>query len=378
MSTGSHHQVFPVATPPPEGTGDGTTAAFRAGAELMNMEFAIFVTTPAYPRTFRGILVPTLFKVGDETLHILNAQGDRIMERYDPVHLEMATKDVIARSLHTEIREGRGGGEEGDTLYADLRHLPYQSAKSKLADLVFCMEKAGIDITKELIPIRPAVHETMGGIRINEQCESSVPGLFAAGSAVAAIYGNDGIPGRGTGHALVFGKRAGEYAAERARAKAPVSLDRLADQIEAERRRIFEPLELESDLRPIDALKELQAIMSRRFQTIKNQADLEAGLKEVLQLKAEKEGRMSPSSRTRRFNLEWRGVLEMQNLFLIAEIMLRTAMTRKETRTLFFREDYPETDNKNWLKHLVVRREDGRINLEAVPIELTYVGPTED
>jgi len=378
MSTGSHHQVFPVVTPPPEGTGDGMAAAFRAGAELMNMEFAIYVTTPAYPRTFRGILVPTLFKVGDDTLHILNAKGERIMERYDPVNLEMATKDVIARSLHTEIREGRGGGEEGDTLYADLRHLPYEAAKSKINDLVFCMETVGIDITKELIPIRPAIHETMGGIRINEHCESTVPGLFAAGSAVAAIYGNDGIPGRGTGHALVFGKRAGEYAAERAQEKTLVSFDRLADQIEAERKRVFEPLELESDLRPVDVLRELQAIMGRRFQMIKNQADLEAGLEEVLKLRDEKNGRLSPSSKTRRFNLEWRNALEMQNLFLVAEIMFRAAMTRKETRTLFMRDDYPEMDNKNWLKHLVVRKEDGRINLEAVPIELTYVRPTED
>jgi len=377
IATGSHHQTFPVSTAPPEGTGDGVAMAYRAGAEIMNMEFVLFVSTPAYPRTFRGTLVPTLFKVGDETLHLLNARGERIMERYDPEHLEMATKDVIARSLQNEIREGRGGGEEGDTLYADLRHLPYEAARQKLTDLVFCMEKVGIDIRKELIPIRPATHETLGGIRINKRCESSLAGLYAAGSAVGAIYGNDGIPGRGTGHALVFGKRAGENAVQRALQMDMVSIENVMGQVDDEKKRVFRPVERKSGIRPIMVLRDLQQTVGKYFRVVNNERDLKEGLKEILRLREEKLPNISLSSNTKRFNLEWLKALEVENLIDIAEIMFRTAMMRKESRGMFVRDDYPERDDKNWLKHIVVKKQNDEMRLMAVPVELIHMKPGE-
>ena len=378
IATGSHHQVFPVSTPPPEGTGDGVAMAYRAGAELMNMEFTLFVFSPANPRTFRGILIPTLFKVGDETLHLLNNKGERIMERYDPEHLEMATKDVIARSLHNEIREGRADGEEGNILYADLRHLPYEAAKQKLTDLVFCMEKAGIDITKELIPISPASHETIGGIRINKRCESSLPGLYAAGSAIGAIYGNDGITGRGSGHALVFGKRAGENAAQRAQQIDMPSIENVMDQVEDEKKRVFKPMETRSNILPIMVLKDLQQTLGKYFRMEKNERDLQKGLKKVLRIKKERLHDISLSSNTKRFNLEWRMALEVENLVDIAEIMFRAAIMRKESRTMFLRDDYPEKDDKNWLKHIVVKKQNGSMSIEALPIKLIYIKPEEE
>jgi fumarate reductase (CoM/CoB) subunit A len=378
IATGSHNEAFPVSTPPPEGTGDGVAMAYRAGAELMNMEFVLFVSAPAHPKTFRGILVPTLFKVGDETLHLLNNKGERIMERYDPEHLEMATKDVIARSLQNEIKEGRGDGEEGDILYADLRHLPYEAARQKLTDLVFCMEKAGIDFTKELIPIRPTTHETLGGIRINKRCESSLPGLYAAGSAIGAVYGNDGITGRGMGHALVFGKRAGENAAQRALKTSILPTENFMDQVNDEKRRVFEPMERKSDIRPITVLKDLQWAVGKYFRVVKNERGLKKGLQEILRIHEEKSPNMSLSSNTKRFNLEWRKALEVENLLCIADIMFRTAIMRKETRAMFLRDDYPERDDKNWLKHIVVKKQNGGMSLVAVPVDLIYLKPGEE
>jgi succinate dehydrogenase/fumarate reductase flavoprotein subunit len=378
IATGSHHQVFPVTTPPPEGTGDGVAMAYRAGAELMNMEFGVFISTLASPSTFKGILVPTLFKVGDETLHLLNNKGERIMQRYDPEHLEMATKDVIARSLQTEIKEGRGDGEEGDILYADLRHLPYEAARQKLSEVVFFANKAGIDIKKELIPIRPAVHETLGGIRINRSCESSLPGLYAAGSAIGAIYGNDGIPGRGAGHAVVFGRRAGLFAAQRARKSDFVSIEKVMDQWDEEKSRVFRPMERRGGIRPITVFKKLQQLAGKYFRWAKNEKDLNAGLKEILAIREEQLPQISLSSQTRRFNLEWVKALEVENLIDTAEIMFQAALMRKETRTMFAREDYPDRDDKNWLKHIVVKKQSGRMTLEAVPIKLLYVKPGEE
>ena len=378
IATGSHHQVFPVTTSPPEGTGDGVAMAYRAGAELMNMEFGVFISTLAYPSTFRGILVPTLFKVGDETLHLLNSEGERIMQRYDPEHLEMASKDVIARALQTEIKEGRGDGEEGDTLYADLRHLPYEAARQKLSELVFFANKAGIDIKKELIPIRPAAHETLGGIRINKSCESSLPGLYAAGSTVGAIYGNDGIPGRGTGHAIVFGRRAGQFAAQGARKRDRVSIEKVMDQLDDEKMRVFKPMERRSDIRPITVLKKLQHFVGKYFRWAKNEKDLNLGLKEILRIRKEQLPQISLSSHTKRFNLEWVKALEVENLIDMAEIMFEAALMRKETRTMYAREDYPDRDDKNWLKHIVVKKQTVGMTLEAVPVKLLYVKPGKE
>jgi len=378
IATGSHHQVFPVATPPPEGTGDGVAMAYRAGAELMNMEFVLYVSTLGYPSTFRGILVPTLFKIGDETLHLLNRNGERIMQRYDPEHLEMATKDVIARSINTEIKEGRGDGEEGDTLYADLRHLPSEAARQKLFEVVYFATKAGIDIKKELIPIRPAAHETIGGIRINRFCESSLPGLYAAGSAIGAIYGNDGIPGRGVGHAVVFGKRAGEYAAKSARKSDSVSIEKVIDQFNEEKIRVLGPMERRSDIRPIMVLKKLQHLVGKYFGWSKNENDLTAGLTEIMRIREEQLPKISLSSHTKRFNLEWVKALEVENMIDTAEIMFQAALMRKETRTMYVREDYPDQDDKNWLKHLVIKKQNGKMTFQALPVKLLYVKPGKE
>jgi succinate dehydrogenase/fumarate reductase flavoprotein subunit len=349
--------------------------AYHAGAELMNMELVLYVGTLDHPRVWRGILVPTLFKVGGDTLHLLNRHGERFMTRYDPEHLEMATKDVIARSLQMEIQAGRGGGE-GDTLYADLRHLPYEETKQKLLDLVVCMEKMGLDVRKDLITFRPAAHETLGGIRINARCESTVSGLYAAGSAIGAIYGNDGIPGRGTGHALVFGKRAGEYAGKRAQEMDLPSIQE--EQVETERQRVFGLLDQEGGNRPIGVLKKLQQIMEKHFWVVKNGAGLQEALRGILSLREEDLPKLGLSCRTKRFNLEWRWALEMSNLIDLSEMMVRSALMRKESRTTFLREDYPDTDDTNWLKHIVVKKGAGHMNVTAIPIQLTHVQPQEN
>jgi len=375
IATGAHSEVFPANTTPPEGTGDGPAMAYHAGAELMNMEHVVYVGTMDHPNVWRSMLVPTLFKVGGDTLHLLNKHGERFMERYDPEHLEMAAKDIIASSIQREIKGGRGGAD-GDTFYADLRHLPYEEARQKLLDLVVCMEKMGLDVRKDLVPFRPAAHETLGGVRINAECESTIPGLYAAGSAIGAIYGNDGIPGRGTGHALVFGKRAGEYGGKRALGVAVPSTE--SKQVEAERKRIFDVLDHTEGIRPIKALRKLQDIMGRHFGAVKSEAGLEEALREVLRMREEDFPQLALSSCTRRFNLEWRRALEMGNLIDVSEMMIRSAMMRKETRTMFMREDYPERDDTNWLKHIVVKKESDQMDVDAIPIELTYLRPEND
>jgi fumarate reductase (CoM/CoB) subunit A len=375
ICTGSHSQVFPSCTTPPDCTGDGVVMGYHAGAELINMEQALYVFGLSHPHTWRGILVPTLFKVGGDILHLLNKKGERYMQRYDPEHLEMATKDVHALSAYKEIQRGMGGGEKGDTLYADLRHLPYKEMREKLGDLVTCMEEMELDVRKDLIEITPTAHETMGGIRINARCESTVPGLFAAGSAIGAIYGNDGIPGRGTGHALVFGKRAGEYASKRAADVPAPSLDN--SEVERERQRVHNLLDRENGIRPHPLMKKLQQLMEQSFWVAKDEAHMRRALEEILKLREEEVPRLSLSSRTKRFNLEWVNALEVEKMIDVAEMMIRSALPRKESRTTFLREDYPEEDNVNWLKNIVVQKKNGEMHISTVPVKLIYVRPEE-
>ena len=373
LATGCASQVFPVCTPPPECTGDGQAMAYRVGAELMNMEQVLYVSCFANPAAWRGIMVPTLFKIGDDVPHLLNRGGERYLQRYDPENLEMATKDIIARAAYTEIKEGRAG--EGNTLYADLRHLPYEELKQKLGAVVGCMEKIGLDARKDLVEFTPTAHETLGGVKINSECESTVPGLYAAGSVVSAIYGNDGITGRGTGHALVFGKRAGEYAGKRALEISMPSIE--WEQVETERKRVFKLLDSREGIAPIKALKNLQQIMGTYFWLAKNEAGLKKALKEILRMREEDFSRLCLSCSTRRYNLEWLHALELGNMVDVSEMMVRSAVMRKESRTTFLREDYPEEDNANWLKNIVVRRENGQMRVSSMPVKLTYVRPEE-
>lgn len=371
VTTGASSRIFPECTTPPECTGDGQAMAYRVGAELRNMEQVLYVSCIANPPAWRGILVPTLYKIGDDILHLLNKNGERYMERYDPENLEMASKDLIARASYTEVKEGRGG--EGDILYADFRHLPYEDMKKKLGDIVSCMEERGLSAQRDLVEFRLAAHETLGGIKINSKCESTVPGLYAAGSVISAVYGNDGITGRGTGHALVFGKRAGEYAGKRALEISTPSIE--LEQVEKERARVFKLLDNREGITPIRALKHLQQIMGTYFWLTKNEAGLKKALGEILSMRKKDLPRLSLSSNTTRYNLEWRYALELSNMVDASEMMVRSAMVRKESRTSFLRDDYPEEDNANWLKHVVVKRQNGEMTVSTAPIELTYVRP---
>jgi len=376
IATGSHSVMFPDYTPPPECTGDGPAMAYEAGADMMNMENVVYIATIDHPGTWRGIIVPTLFKIGGDVLHLLNKEGERFLERYDPENLEMATKDVVARSTYTEIIEGRGGGEEGDTLYADLAHLDYEEANNKLGDLVTCMEEMGLDIRKDYISFRPAAHETLGGVRINARCESTIPGLYAAGSAIGAIYGNDGIPGRGTGHAIVFAQRAGKYACERARQISMPQPDQ--ELLDAEFLRVVNILDRERGLSPGEVLKKLQETMRKNFWVVKNDEGLKEALANIIRIQQEDLPIVSTSSKSKRYNIEWQHALEVINLAKVAEMMIKSAMMRKETRAMFMRDDYPQKDNVNGPQHIVLRRNKNEMHLETIPVKLTYVQPEGD
>src|ERR1700730_11592097 len=213
-----------------EYTGDGMALACDAGAELMDMEFVQFHPTGmVWPPGVQGILVTEAVRGEGGTLR--NKDGERCMERYDPEKMELSTRDVVARAIYTEAREGRGTEHGG--AYLDISHKPAEYVKKKLPSMYHQFrELAGLDITKEPMEVGPTCHYMMGGIRVEaETAQATVPGLFAAGEAAAGLHGANRLGGNSLSDLLVFGRRAGQAAAEDAKGSGPVTIDE--GQIEA-------------------------------------------------------------------------------------------------------------------------------------------------
>src|SRR6195256_232956 len=216
MATGGIGKAWKITSNSWESTGDGMALAYAAGAELMDMEFVQFHPTGmVWPPGVQGILVTEA--VRGEGGILRNKLGERFMEKYDPKRMELSTRDVVARSIYTEVREGRGTEHGG--AYLDISQKPADYVKKKLPSMYHQFkELADVDITKRPMEVGPTCHYMMGGIRVEaESAESSVPGLFAAGEAAAGLHGANRLGGNSLSSPLVFGRRPGEAAAEHAK-----------------------------------------------------------------------------------------------------------------------------------------------------------------
>ncbi|MGZ4859595.1 MAG: FAD-binding protein, partial [Candidatus Angelobacter sp.] len=224
MATGGIGKAWRVTSNSWEYTGDGMALAYDAGAELLDMEFVQFHPTGmVWPPGVQGILVTEA--VRGEGGILRNKDGQRFMEQYDPKRMELSTRDVVARSIYTEVREGRGSEHGG--AYLDISHKPADYVKQKLPSMYHQFkELADVDITKGPMEVGPTCHYMMGGIRVEaETAASSVPGLFAAGEAAAGLHGANRLGGNSLSDLLVFGRRAGLGAAAYADKAPAASLD---------------------------------------------------------------------------------------------------------------------------------------------------------
>src|SRR6516225_7281897 len=216
LATGGIGKAYEVTSNSWEYSGDGQALAYEAGAELMDMEFVQFHPTGmVWPPGVRGLLVTEA--VRGEGGILRNKDGERFMERYDPKRLELSTRDVVARSIYTEVKEGRGTEHGG--AYLDISHKPAEYVKKKLPSMYHQFkELADVDITKDPMEVGPTCHYMMGGIRVDaETTQSLLPGLFAAGEAAAGLHGANRLGGNSLSDLLVFGRRAGLSAAEHAK-----------------------------------------------------------------------------------------------------------------------------------------------------------------
>jgi succinate dehydrogenase / fumarate reductase, flavoprotein subunit len=363
MATGGIGKAWKITSNSWEYTGDGMALAYDAGAELMDMEFVQFHPTGmVWPPGVQGILVTEAVRGEGGVLR--NRLGQRFMEQYDPKKMELSTRDVVARAIYTEVREGRGTEHGG--AYLDISQKPADYVKKKLPSMYHQFkELADVDITKGPMEVGPTCHYMMGGIRVDaETAESSVPGLFAAGEAAAGLHGANRLGGNSLSDLLVFGRRAGLAAAEHAKTVQDRPID--FGQIEEAARDMLAPFERKNGESPYTIHSQLQETMQNLVGIFRNKEDLLRALEELEKLK-ERAGRLSVEG-SRLFNPGWHLAQDLKAMLTVSEAVTRSAIARQESRGAHSRIDHPVLDATWGTKNNVIVREGGAMTLRQSPV----------
>jgi succinate dehydrogenase / fumarate reductase flavoprotein subunit len=361
IATGGIGKSWKITSNSWECTGDGMALAYEAGAELLDMEFVQFHPTGmVWPPGVQGLLVTEAVR-GEGGL-LRNKNGERFMEKYDPKRMELSTRDVVARSIYTEVKEGRGSPHGG--AFLDISHKPAEYVKRKLPSMYHQFkELADVDITKGPMEVGPTCHYMMGGIRVEAEAEqSSVPGLFAAGEAAAGLHGANRLGGNSLSDLLVFGRRAGLAAAEHAKKVSAPALD--SAQAEQAERELLAPFGRSSGESPYQVHHDLQETMQNLVGIFRTDEDLCRALTELEKLKARAAKMRVEGSRL--FNPGWHLSRDLQCMLTVSEACTLAALARKESRGAHSRLDYPKTEDAWGTKnHVIVRKGDAMTLFEA-------------
>jgi succinate dehydrogenase / fumarate reductase flavoprotein subunit len=363
MATGGIGKAWKITSNSWEYTGDGMALAYNAGAELMDMEFVQFHPTGmVWPPGVQGILVTEAVRGEGGVLR--NKLGERFMEKYDPKKMELSTRDVVARAIYTEVREGRGTEHGG--AYLDISNKPAEYVKKKLPSMYHQFkELADVDITQGPMEVGPTCHYMMGGIRVEaESAKSSVPGLFAAGEAAAGLHGANRLGGNSLSDLLVFGRRAGLAAAEHARKIATASID--SGQIDEAAREMLAFFERKSGESPYTIHRDLQETMQNLVGIFRTKEDLIHALEELEKLK--KRAAQLSVEGSRLFNPGWHLAQDLMAMLTVSEAVTRSALAREESRGAHSRIDYPGLDATWGTKNNVVVREGSTMTLRQSPV----------
>jgi len=364
IATGGIGKAWRITSNSWEYTGDGMALAYEAGAELMDMEFVQFHPTGmVWPPGVQGILVTEA--VRGEGGILRNKAGERFMEKYDPQRMELSTRDVVARSIYTEVKEGRGTEHGG--AYLDISHKPAEYVKKKLPSMYHQFkELADVDITKGPMEVGPTCHYMMGGIRVDaETAQSTIPGLFAAGEAAAGLHGSNRLGGNSLSDLLVFGRRAGLAAAEHAKSASASSFDN--SQIEQAEKELLAPFSNSGTESPYAVHRDLQEVMQNLVGIYRTKEDLEKALDELEKLRVRAAKASVEGSRL--FNPGWHLSCDLKAMLIVSEAVTDSALARTESRGAHSRIDYPNLDSVWEKKHNIVVRESGAMKRRESPIE---------
>lgn len=359
LATGGVGKAYKVTSNSWEYTADGQILAYNAGAEILDAEFVQFHPTGMiWPPGVIGILVTEA--VRGEGGILTNKDGFRFMEKYDPERMELSTRDVVARSIYTENKEGRGTPHGG--AFLDISHKGADYIKKKLPSMYHQFkELADVDITKGPMEVGPTCHYSMGGIRVDgETAATSVPGLFAAGEVAAGLHGANRLGGNSLSDLLVFGCRSGLYAAEYAKKNSSnLKVDEQEIQLaEKEMIRFFE----NDGENPYTVHKDLQELMQNYVGIFRTESDLQYAIKELVKVKDRAKKVKIDGSRM--YNPGWHMAYDLQNMIQYSQFIAESAIRRKESRGAHSRIDFPKTDPECGKWNTVIKiNQDGSMNI---------------
>lgn len=346
IATGGAGQLYPVTSNTVQKNGDGYALAWNVGANLIDMEEVQFHPTGMVaPESKKGVLVTEA--VRGEGGILLNKNKERFMKKYSPEKMELSTRDVVARSIYTEIIEGRG--TENGGVYLDISHLDADVIEEKLETMVLQFKDVDVDITKEPMEVAPTAHHFMGGVKINEKCESSIANLYAAGEASGGVHGANRLGGNALADTQVFGKIAGENAAKAAKT---VDFEENPEMFKAEEDRITGLIK-DGSIKPQELKKCIKQLMWEKVSIIRNEKNLNEALKELMEM--EKSLNELKVEDKKQYNTDLQTALEVINMIQIATLVVKSAILRRESRGAHFREDYPETKDE-WKKSIVLNK----------------------
>ncbi len=353
LASGGAGQLYPVTSNTFQKNGDGYAIAFRAGASLIDMEQIQFHPTGMVkPKTKRGILVTEAVRAEGGIL--LNKDGERFMSKYAPEKMELATRDVVARSIYQEIIEGKGTDDGG--VYLDISHLDDDYIDEKLETMVLQFENVGVDIKHEPIEVAPTAHHFMGGLKINTDASTSLENLFGAGEVCGGVHGANRLGGNALADTQVFGKIAGESASKAAK---QTDLKTNEEMVENEVSRI-EGIIKKGTIKPQDFKNRIKNLMWEKVAIVREEKTLNEALGELLEMQKELDS--LDVSEKKQYNTELVTALEVINMVEICILTVKSAILRRESRGAHFRSDFPESLDE-WKKSIVINK--NKIEFEA-------------
>jgi succinate dehydrogenase / fumarate reductase flavoprotein subunit len=377
FATGGFGKIFKTTSNAHTLTGDGVGIIWRKGLPLEDMEFYQF-----HPTGLAGLGILLSEAARGEGAILRNASGERFMERYAPTIKDLAPRDMVARAMANEVREGRGAGPHKDYVLLDLTHLPPEVIDAKLPDITeFARTYLGVEPYTEPVPVFPTAHYAMGGIPTNIKAEvlrnnkKVVPGLYAAGEcACVSVHGANRL---GTNSLLdinVFGKRAGIYAVEYAKTAkhVPVPKDAAKDVLE-----LIEMMQNSTGTEKVAVLRrELQDTMDKNAQVYRTEESLDEALEVIADLR-KRYRNIQVQDRGARFNTDLLEAIELGFLFDLAEVLVVTSKERRESRGGHFREDYPERNDEKFMVHSMAYKTSKNIKVDWKPVVITNYPPME-
>lgn len=373
VGTGGTATMYKIATPSLEKTGDGMAMCYRAGTEFLDMEMIQFHPTGLLAKNSRlngGVLEEGLRGAGG---YLFNSLGERFMKNYDPERMERSTRDRVSRAAYMEIMAGRGTELGG--VYVDVSHLGKENVLKMFPGMVERCQDVGKDLSIEPVEISPAAHFQMGGVKVSIDCESEIAGLFVAGEDAGGVHGANRLGGNGVCDSTVFGARAGDAAAayvgelNKAGKVSEVKVHSIIEEL-------VEPFERDTEENPFYIRRDLKELMWSKVGLVRNKEDLESAEVELLKLE-ERVNQVSIKG-SRKFNLTWQEFINVRNSLIVAKMVTSSALMRTESRGSHYREDFPESNDEQWLSNIYTKAgQDGELQFRVEKVKQSRVDVDE-